>query len=160
MNRQSASALAIVLVLSVPAAWGGDDAKQKAKKEAIEKELKLLEGAWDQISVVEEGKKIETPKGVRLRTTIRGGAYTVEGGDKIYAKGTLKLDPDKKPKALDVITTDGVVKGMVFLAIYELKGDELRMCVAQPGQDRPTEFSAGPGSERVVQTFRRAKPKE
>jgi hypothetical protein len=49
--------------------------------------------------------------------------------------------------------------------LYELKGDELRLCQHTPDDKRtvwprPAEFSARPGSGHTITTLRRVKPQE
>ncbi len=41
--------------------------------------------------------------------------------------------------------------------IYELHGDNFKICYAGPGKPRPTEFSAKAGSELTCATWKRAK---
>jgi hypothetical protein len=48
---------------------------------------------------------------------------------------------------------DGGGKG-----IYELNGDTLKSCVASPGKERPTEFSAKAGSGHTLRVFKCVKP--
>jgi len=43
-------------------------------------------------------------------------------------------------------------------AIYELKGDTLKMCWSEKApESRPTEFASGPCSGQTVVVFKRAK---
>ena len=64
-----------------------------------------------------------------------GRKYTVlvgEGRD----EGTVKRDPAKTPKTMDITGTKGPNEGKTFLAIYESKGDELRVCYDLSGANR------------------------
>jgi hypothetical protein len=45
----------------------------------------------------------------------------------------------------------------VSFAIYELKGDSLRLCVAEPGEIRPTKFE-GKGKNSLL-LFKRSQSK-
>ena len=67
-------------------------------------------------------------------------------------KGTVKLDPSKKPKTADwaVEGTDIVAKG-----IYEVDGDKLKHCYSL--KDRPTEFASKSGSEVTNAVTKRVK---
>jgi uncharacterized protein (TIGR03067 family) len=68
------------------------------------------------------------------------------------------LDPTKTPKEIDIEVASGKYKGVVYLGIYELKGDTLRICFAMPDRPvRPTDFSAGKGSVRALSEFKREK---
>jgi RNA polymerase sigma-70 factor (ECF subfamily) len=139
-----------------------------AQGDAVRKELKQLEGTWEIVSVVGDGKKQGFGRPIRI--TIRGDRFTAErlgtpSDTSLIGKGPLKVDPSKQLKAIDFITTEGPGKGTKALMLYELKGDELRLCETRADdtrQDRPrpTEFSAGPGSGRAITTLRRVKSEE
>ena len=58
----------------------------------------------------------------------------------------------------DIEVTAGVYKGVVYLGIYELDGDTLRICFALPDRpERPTDFSAARGTVRALAEFKRVK---
>jgi hypothetical protein len=40
-------------------------------------------------------------------------------------------------------------------AMYEVKADELRLCLGKPGKDRPTKLSSEKGSGWVLLTLKR-----
>ena len=61
-------------------------------------------------------------------------------------KGTFSIDPSKKPKTIDVKFREGPEKGNTSLGIYELDGDDLKLCLSVTTKERPTEFSAKPKS--------------
>jgi len=75
----------------------------------------------------------------------------------VINEGTVKLDPTKKPKAIDITFTAGERKGQMVLGIYEIEGDTFRVCVARPGDERPAEFSAKAGSGRTLVAYQREK---
>ena len=66
-------------------------------------------------------------------------------GEKVD-NGTVKLNPSVKPKALDITGTEGPNKGKTILAIYERKGDTLRVCYDLSGKRRPVEFKTTAGT--------------
>jgi uncharacterized protein (TIGR03067 family) len=158
LNRITPTALIVALALAVATLNAGDDAKEKAKKDIIAQELKRLEGTWELVSEVYDGKKVEQPASMVVRAEIRGEDYAVSRGGRVFARAKLKVDPVKKPKTLDMEATEGPVKGKTFFAVYELKGDELRVCGADSERDRPGEFAAPAGSKRLLDTYRRVKP--
>jgi uncharacterized protein (TIGR03067 family) len=96
--------------------------------------------------------------------TIEGETLTATREGVVAVSGTLKLDPGRKPKTLDFIPTGGPGKnGPPALMLYELNGDELRLCEQTPdgkgtALPRPAKFSAGPGSGRSISTLRRVNP--
>jgi len=63
------------------------------------------------------------------------------------------LDPGKTPKQIDLVQLDGPNKGKTFKGIYELTGDQLRVCVNDEdhlASERPTEFKTDGGRAVVV----------
>jgi uncharacterized protein (TIGR03067 family) len=122
-----------------------------APKDDAAKELKSLEGSWKLVSGESNGETIPDEALKASNLTVKGDKYTAKLGDQNH-EGTIKLDPTKKPKAMDATDGDNTVLG-----IYELKGDEFKICIAPPGKDRPTEFSAKAGSEQILMVWKREK---
>jgi uncharacterized protein (TIGR03067 family) len=58
---------------------------------------------------------------------------------------------------MDITSTEGANKGKTFLAIYELNGDNLRICYNLTGKVRPTEFKTQKGEPLFMATYKRAK---
>ena len=81
------------------------------------------------------------------------GKFTMVNGPKERGEGTFKIDPTAKVKTMDVS-----LDGKTMLAIYELDGDTLKMCIPdRPDSPRPEAFVAN-GKDRVaVVTFKRVK---
>jgi uncharacterized protein (TIGR03067 family) len=113
-----------------------------------------LEGTWDLVAIEADGKELKLPKDGRMITT--GNKFVLKAGDKTIIAGTFKLDPKKKPKAIDVTYTEGPDKGKSFKGIYEVDGDTVRFCrPLEPDGERPTEFKTKPGTGAA--TYKRAK---
>ena len=72
-------------------------------------------------------------------------------------EGKCKIDPTKTPKTIDVTGVKGPNQGKTFLAIYELKGDDLRVCYDLSGKQRPTEFKSAEGTQLFLVTYKRQK---
>jgi uncharacterized protein (TIGR03067 family) len=142
------TSVALLLVLSLGLALRAADAKE---------ELDKLQGTWVRVSAEVDGKKVPADEAKKETLVIKGDDYTatVEGKPR---KGTLKVDPTRSPKQLDLIPAEGPNKGKVLPGIYELDGDTFRYCIATKGDDRPTEFSSKPGSGHRVYVNRREKP--
>jgi uncharacterized protein (TIGR03067 family) len=134
-------------------------AAEAPKEDAGKKDLKAMQGTWEAVSHEEDGRKAteEERKKAQVRLVVKGDEYTISFGKTVGGKGTLKLDPGKKPKQIDVVLGDGPFKGKAMLGIYELKGDELRVCTAMPGKERPKEFSTKKGSQRYLIGYKRLK---
>jgi len=72
--------------------------------------------------------------------------------------GAFKVDATKKPKTMDMTPSEGRYKDKTLLGIYELDGDTLKICFAEPGKDRPTDFTSKAGSGVVLAIHKREKP--
>ena len=118
-------------------------------------EAKLLEGTWRLVKGQINGADFPTDEKHPVILEITGDHYklTAESPD----EGTVRLFPDKSPKAMDVIGTKGPNKGKTFPAIYELKGDQLKVCYDLSGKERPKEFKSSPRTQLFLATYEREK---
>ena len=148
--------LAVLAIVSLIAGVSVRAADGDAKEVAVTKDLEAFKGSWRLISREVDGKKFsEEEIKDRIVTHDGLGKFSARGGDKPVAEGTLKLDPTKKPKTIDVAITEGERKGKTLLGIYEIEGDTFRVCHARPGGERPADFSAEVGSGRTLIVFKR-----
>src|SRR5262245_18111577 len=137
-----------VSLLCVGRPPGGDDAAKT--------ELKKLEGVWQITSGEKDGKSIDSIK--RDEVTVSGDDFTVDHDGKVEFTATIKLYPNKKPKAVDLRITSERHKGKTVLGIYELNGDDLKLCITEAGaKSRPTDFSAKPGTDYLAVVLKREK---
>jgi uncharacterized protein (TIGR03067 family) len=116
----------------------------------------LLQGAWVVVTIEAKGEVLkagdlfEQLKDMKL--TFTGDSVT--NSRHPDGKGTFKLDPDKKPPAVDVVMTVGQ-ETRTHRAVYELKGDTMRVCSARGEGERPTEFTSK--GDLLILTFKRDK---
>src|SRR2546423_345443 len=104
-----------------------------------------IQGTWVIVSAVRNGESHDKIKGDKM--TLKDDTVTVKRKNK-DEKASYKIDPSQKPKAID-ITPDGDPKSLH--GIYTLEGDKLTICLSrEPGQKRPTEFSAKEGSDQML----------
>jgi RNA polymerase sigma factor (sigma-70 family) len=121
-----------------------------------------LQGDWEAVEFLVQGKTV-------LGTELQGAVLRFSGNKMslIYDsnKGparsfSFKLDPSKKPKAIDLLVLDGAEKGEQGPGIYELEGGRLRLCIPNDKiTERPTEFASPEGSKLIVMRLKRV-PKE
>lgn len=122
------------------------------------KEISELSGAWECISAVNNGKRVDKGTVSKLRLTLtKQGAYKTTLGDQVLFDSTCKIDNTKAPKHIDMIGTEGENKGKAAQGIFKLKDGKLTMCYSMPGKDRPTEFKSEPGSAATLIVWQRAK---
>ncbi|MCE9564058.1 MAG: TIGR03067 domain-containing protein [Planctomycetes bacterium] len=137
------------LLLLLASTVGADDKKDESKK---------LEGTWEVVALVAAGKEI--PKeGSPKKLTIKEGKFTGFGPEM-----RLTTDATKTPKWLGMtFARDG--KDFTVNAIYELSGDELKICLPMaPSKDsgktfenkRPEGFDTKDKAEMFIH-LRRAK---
>ena len=128
MFRQSLFALVLVGLVPVVAARPDDDKE-------------LIKGTWTVVKSDENGKPNEE---------VLKAKFTFKDGDKLLFKmaeeqaqeAIYKLDPTKKPKQID-LTVKQDNESLTALGIYEIDGDKMRLCVAEPdAKGRPTEFKS------------------
>jgi uncharacterized protein (TIGR03067 family) len=116
-----------------------------------------MEGTWKPLSAELAGKPWAKEILDSMKLTMKDGQYTVLVGEQ-SDEGTVKRDPSKSPSTMDIEGTKGPNKGKTFLTIYELKGDQLRICYDLSGKSRPTEFATKPKTKLFLVTYRREKP--
>src|SRR5262245_48793183 len=143
------AANATILLVFCCVARAGDDAKAH---------LKRLQGKWQVTSAISRGEKIPAEDIAELLLTIDGEKITIRDKDKVQDRMTCKLDPSKKPAAIDFTHTEGANKGKTDHAIYKLDGDVLTICVNEKsGEERPSEFASKAGSSHSLIVLKRAK---
>jgi uncharacterized protein (TIGR03067 family) len=150
MCRYVVTVLVAGLLLGATPAPKDDDAK---------KDREALQGTWKVVSVEDSGQA-EPPDGVLL--VFEKDTFAVKKGDHLLFKGTFKLDPSKKPKAIDMTVTQSEERetaGKELHGIYELTKDGLKWCSSEPGgTERPKEFSTKEGSKSLLVTLKKEKP--
>ncbi|HEY1859096.1 MAG TPA: TIGR03067 domain-containing protein [Gemmataceae bacterium] len=132
-----------------------DDAKDKAVKE----EMKKFDGGWQPVTLKANGQEVPAEDLKKVHVAVEGGQYTVKVEDNVVEKGAFTVDPGKKPKQIDMKATEGQNQGKSFHGIYELEGDDLKVCFAEADKDRPKEYAAEKDSGQVLHVYKRAKAK-
>jgi uncharacterized protein (TIGR03067 family) len=143
----------IVLALALSVALGVDGGVRDGEA----KDADNIDGSWLPSAAELGGKPFPDEVRKTIKLVVKGDKYTVTAGAAVD-QGTLKLNPSAKPKEMDITGTDGPNKGKMFKAIYERKGETLRICYDLSGQGRPTEFKTKEGSQLFLVTYQREKP--
>jgi uncharacterized protein (TIGR03067 family) len=117
-------------------------------------DAKQLQGKWTLISAVRGGQEYPKEK-------LKGEVHFEITGDKIKTlntqrgvDSTFKLDPSKTPKTIDIA---GKEEDFPILGIYEVKGDNLKICISGAGEKRPTEFKSEKSSPHFLYVLKRVK---
>ena len=146
-------------VFCVLAMLGSADASADGENGALKKELHAMAGTWRAVSVERDGKAApgEALKELVMTRDVSGKVVIRRREMVVLESMVKKLDPSKKPKTIDMEQVVGEHKGKIIQGIYEIDGDTLRVCLAQPGKERPTEFSAKAGSSNALAVYKREK---
>jgi len=149
---------ALMLLLFVPVALAADKIGDAEKAE-----MKKLEGLWDEVAVEENGKVREVKKGARDARQwqfAKDRVVVTKGGAKQRDTDYQVVAADKDPKQICIYHyPDGVFTIQAYSGIYELDGDTLKICLADPATPNkpavmPKEFKSGKGIR--VYTLKRA----
>ena len=136
--------LAVVASLNAFAANSPDD------------DAKAVQGSWKPTKAELAGKPMPDAVLQSISLKLENGKYEVFVGE-APDRGTYTLDSTTKPRSITITGTDGPNKGETFPAIYELKGDTLRICYDLSGAKRPTEFKSIAGTKLYLVTYHRKK---
>ena len=114
------------------AAGAQDDAKGDHEK---------IQGTWKVVSAEDSGRKAPDEAVKNIKWVITKDKITYKFGDKT-TELSYKLDATKKPKWIDLTEGDRTTLG-----IYELEGDNLKICFPEGGKrERSTAFESKPDS--------------
>lgn len=125
--------------------------------ESAKKDLAALEGEWTMVSGEREGQPLDEARVKTAKRVSKDSVTTVTFGEMVFMKAKYTVDPSKKPKAIDYEFDEGPNKGKKALGIYEIDGDTVKFCFAGVDAERPTDFTAKAGSNRVYSVWKKAK---
>jgi uncharacterized protein (TIGR03067 family) len=127
------------------------------KAQENQTDLEKLQGAWQLISGVVDGKELSNEEVKNTQIIIKGNTFVFPNASGVgtSSKGTFTINPNADPKQVDSTATDGQNVGMVSLGIYEVEGERQKTCFGSPGKPRPIEFNSKPGSGNILQVWKR-----
>jgi RNA polymerase sigma factor (sigma-70 family) len=116
-------------------------------------DMDKLQGTWEFVSVQAGGKELQGPQADQMKK----GKLVIKDGE---INGTLQnitftLDSSKRPKEIDLVMP---ADRSTWKGIYELKGDELKICTAAPNEGRPTAFETRAGKMIMLIQLKRTAP--
>jgi uncharacterized protein (TIGR03067 family) len=143
----------VLAFANAPSAQGGNPDPIAVKQEKAEKSSKF-EGRWIVVSGAVDGDG-QDMQGDKVR--ISKGKFTLEEQDGNKQESTYEADTNEKPHQIDMKPTQGKDKGKVHKGIFIFEESLLKLCLARPGDDRPTEASSEEGSGHILLVLEPAK---
>jgi uncharacterized protein (TIGR03067 family) len=116
-----------------------------------------IEGRWQLLRAEADGEQAPELVVTKTELEMTHGAYAVRFAGQIADQGTFELGQATAHDTLLLRGKSGHNAGRVIPAIYQLKGDRLRVCFGFAGV-APTEFTATAGQARYLATYRRQTP--
>jgi uncharacterized protein (TIGR03067 family) len=135
-------------LLTTVAAFADDDKKPDVAKKMV--------GTWQLTKGVVAGNPMPEEAVKKLKLELTEGKYKLHGAES-PDEGTWKLHLDKKPLGMDIKGSEGPNKGKTFLCIFELDGDDLKVCYNLAGKKRPEKFESKPKTLLFLAEYKRVK---
>jgi uncharacterized protein (TIGR03067 family) len=120
---------------------------------------KSIIGSWICTSAVIDGRPLAEETVKQLRLTLTAERYKSERGEAVLFDSTYTVDATKLPAQIEMIGTEGELKGKPALGIFKLDGETLTLCYVMPGKERPTKFESVPQSGAFLVVYRRTQNK-
>src|SRR5262245_49636138 len=120
---------------------------------------KQWEGVWTGVSVINNGERMADEKAKNLRLTLSADRYKTELGQQVLFDSTYTINTAKTPAHIDIIGTEGELKGKPALGLIKVDGDTLTMCYVMPGSERPSALDSPPGSRITLLVMKRVDSK-
>lgn len=128
-------------------------------------DLALLQGNWKMLQCEYEGSPQMPAETMKQVTGVFDKSeyflYFVtkdpQGQPKVLrlALSNVTLNPTKNPKEITFELTEGTLKGVKRHGIYELAGNQLKLCYGPSDKPRPTKFQSIPGNGYFLETWAR-----
>jgi uncharacterized protein (TIGR03067 family) len=118
-------------------------------------ELRALEGDWRFVAQQIDGVAVPGTMLTGSRLLIDGDRFRMESPEATY-EGVLTIDMEAAPPHIDIEFVEGPEAGNSSHGLFELKGDQLTLCLGVVGATRPAAFVTRSGSGHALQRLRRA----
>jgi uncharacterized protein (TIGR03067 family) len=118
-------------------------------------ELAKLDGKWDIMTFVFEGKAIQFGAVWEFK---KGNVAEFIGLSTPRRQGPVVVDPEKTPKTIDLNfnRAEGGGQKALYKGVYELDGDALKLCCGTDGS-RPKELASPEGTKTFLLVLKRKK---
>ncbi|MBN71294.1 MAG: hypothetical protein CME32_18670 [Gimesia sp.] len=100
-----------------------------------------LSGKWQIVSSIRNGKEVINAGGGPFIAEFQNGKHTVKQAEKVLANEEYTVDLTTSPYSIDLTVVDGLLAGKKRTGIFEINGDEARLCITS-SEERPQEFKS------------------
>lgn len=128
-------------------------------------DLTSLQGNWKPLQCEFQGKPQITAEGMKLMTGVYDKSeyflYFVDRNNAgkpdvmLIAHANVKLDPSASPKGITFELLEGSNKGAKQHGIYEIAGNQLKLCYGPIDKPKPTKFESTIGDGFLLETWAR-----
>ncbi|HEV3146860.1 MAG TPA: TIGR03067 domain-containing protein [Gemmataceae bacterium] len=133
-----------------------------ADNNAAKKDLARMQGVRQLASGESDGEAAGAYALEHFRCEFKEDLLTFEGIAPLTDKaGKLRVrivDTTTIPKCIDLKIEAGDMKGVLWEGAYDWQGDNLKLCQFIDKGNRPGEFEAKRGSNRIVLVLKKVKP--
>jgi uncharacterized protein (TIGR03067 family) len=117
-------------------------------------QLRSLEGTWAFAKLEVEGNSMPATMLGSSRLLIDGDRFRTETPDGVY-EGVFNINVETEPHEIDIEFVEGPEAGNCNYGIYQLRSDELEICLDVNGKARPTKFATKRGSGHAWEVLQR-----
>ncbi|VTR91391.1 unnamed protein product [Gemmata massiliana] len=173
--------LSVLTLLAVSLTFTGCKSKEQTEAEqaALKAEQDKLQGKWKLAS--RSGDEDEEAPEPNSYYVIEGDIFRLvftdkDGKEETIFRQKMAITPNKEPKQVDLTYVDEAGKPITStdkvrsrgktksktttlkdVAIYQLDGDKLKICISYDDKKRPTDFTTPRGSARYVLNLEKMK---
>ena len=148
MRRPRAMPGAAALWLSICLALAGCQPRSAAPDGA-------LTGAWLLLEINRGGEDINLDHLEGAVRHIDAERYSIEPASGTTITGDYSVDPEARPRTIDMAVHNGRFAGGTLKGIYRVEGDRLTISFGAPGEERPQAFESTPGTQHTVAVHER-----
>jgi uncharacterized protein (TIGR03067 family) len=117
--------------------------------------LSRLAGEWTPVQLVQNGQALPATMLAMGSRDFSGNETKVVFGGQTMIHAKVRIDASQSPVAVDYLNIGRPMNGQIARGIMEWIGEEVRFCMAAPGQPRPTDFSCEKGSGRTFSQWKK-----
>jgi len=150
MKNATITAVMAAAILVPGCGKKGNSSGSPEPRPAVQTDIK---GVWTCESAISNGKALDEATVKLLTLTLTQDRYVSKRGTDIVWDAKYAVDASQQSPHIDIMDTEGVLKG-----IYSLADETLKICYSEPEKARPTVVDSTAGSGAFLFVWKRQKP--